>query len=155
MNKINIRNKCSGFQLSPELRLIIRRSASGALAAEHLDNFEMTVWVVDNKTIREFNNKFRRKDIATDVLSFPMGENGVFSVNPENGMKILGDTILSIERAAAQAIEYGHSAKRETAFLIVHSVLHLVGYDHEKGPVLARKMREREEDILSSLGYTR
>jgi probable rRNA maturation factor len=155
MNKINIRNKCKNIQLSPELRLIIRRAASGALAAEHMDNFEMTVWVVDNKTIKEMNGKFRRKDIATDVLSFPMGENGVWSINPESGMMILGDTVLSIERAAAQAVEYGHSAQRETAFLIVHSILHLLGYDHEKGQVLAQKMRQREEQILSDLGYVR
>jgi probable rRNA maturation factor len=135
--------------------MIIRRAASGALTAEHMDNFEMTVWIVDNKTIKEMNGKFRRKDIATDVLSFPMGEHGIWDINPESGMKILGDTILSIERAAAQAAANGHSASRETAFLIVHSVLHLLGYDHEKGPVLAQKMRQREEAILSGLGYTR
>jgi probable rRNA maturation factor len=155
VNKINIRNKCKNISLSADLRMIIRRAASGALAAEHVDNFEMTVWVVDNKTIKEMNGKFRRKDIATDVLSFPMGEGGVWDINPESGMKILGDTIMSIERAAAQAAAYGHSAQRETAFLIVHSVLHLLGYDHEKGPVMAQKMRQREEAILSGLGYVR
>jgi probable rRNA maturation factor len=135
--------------------MVIRRAASGSLAAENLDNFEMTVWVVDNKTIKELNGKFRRKDIATDVLSFPMGQGGLWDINPESGMKILGDTILSIERATAQALEYGHSAQRETAFLIVHSVLHLIGYDHENGGTQAKIMRVREEEILNGLGYVR
>jgi probable rRNA maturation factor len=115
----------------------------------------MTVWVVDDNTIKRLNGQFRRKDIATDVLSFPMGQGGVWDINPETGMLILGETVMSIERAAAQAKEYGHSAQRETAFLIVHSVLHLLGYDHEAGEAKARIMRAKEEAILTHLGYLR
>jgi probable rRNA maturation factor len=125
------------------------------LAYEHKNNFEMTVWVVEDKTIRRLNGQFRRQDIVTDVLSFPMGQGGVWDINPETGMLILGETVLSIERAAAQAKEYGHSAAREAAFLTVHSVLHLLGYDHEAGEAKARIMRAKEEDILSELGYLR
>jgi probable rRNA maturation factor len=155
LNKVNIRNKCKNIQLSSELRLIIRRSVLGTLEYEHKNNFEMTVWVVEDNTIKKLNGQFRRKDIATDVLSFPMGQNGVWDINPETGMLILGETVMSIERAAAQAKEYGHSAQRETAFLIVHSVLHLLGYDHEVGEAKAKIMRAKEEAILTSLGYLR
>jgi probable rRNA maturation factor len=84
-----------------------------------------------------------------------MGQGGLWDINPESGMKILGVTILSIERATAHALEYGHSAQRETEFLIVHSVLHLIGYDHEKGGTQEKIMRVREEEILNGLGYVR
>ena len=87
---------------------------------------------VDNAAIAELNNQYRNKPMPTDVLSFPLGENGVYDVDENNGCKMLGDIVISMERAQEQATLYGHPLQREVAFLTVHSMLHLLGYDHEK-----------------------
>ena len=89
------------------------------------------------------------------MLSFPLGENGVYDINPETGAKMLGDIVISMERAVAQAEEYGHPLQREVAFLTVHSMLHLLGYDHVNGGLEAVHMREKEEAVLTQLGLKR
>ncbi|MBP0981788.1 MAG: rRNA maturation RNase YbeY, partial [Oscillospiraceae bacterium] len=104
---------------------------------------------------RELNAEYRNKDSATDVLSFPLGEDGVYDVNEETGALLLGDIVISMERAMEQAEMYGHSLEREMGFLTVHSMLHLLGYDHENGGLEERIMREKEEAVLNQLGLSR
>ena len=97
---------------------------------------------MDNAAIAELNNQYRNKPMPTDVLSFPLGENGVYDTDENNGCKMLGDIVISMERAQEQATLYGHPLQREVAFLTVHSMLHLLGYDHENGGLEAMRMRE-------------
>ena len=116
---------------------------------------EISVTFVDNRRIQELNKQYRDKDAATDVLSFPMGENGEYDIDEDNGCKILGDIVISMERAMEQAELYGHSLQREVAYLTVHSMLHLLGYDHEASGLEAVHMREKEEAVLIKLGLPR
>ena len=144
------------------LRALIRRAIRTALAAEGIDfPCEIDVAVTDDEGIHALNLDMRGVDAATDVLSFP-----AFALTPgelpdpedadiATGLVPLGDMVLSMERVRAQAREYGHSNRRELAYLTVHSVLHLLGYDHlDEGPEKAR-MRAREEAVLGELGITR
>ncbi len=119
------------------------------------DSAEINVTFVNDEEIHILNKKFRDIDSATDVLSFPLGENGKYDEDPETGAKMLGDVVISVEHAVAQAKEYGHTLNREMAFLTVHSVLHLLGYDHVNGGLEALRMREHEEAVLSKLGVSR
>ena len=88
----------------------------------------------------------------TDVLSFPMGEEGSYDVNHETGAKILGDIVISIPKAMEQARTYGHTLEREIGYLTAHSMLHLLGYDHEEGGMARVRMREKEERVMRELG---
>lgn len=136
--------------------MLIRRCCNAVLRLEGFSgSAEIGVNLVDDKTIKELNAKFRNKDIETDVLSFPSGEPGKFEINPETGAYILGDIVISVERAAFQAEQYNHTLQREIGYLTVHSMLHLLGYDHEEGGVSARIMREKEEKVLELLGLRR
>lgn len=150
------------MEIPPEVEKQIRRSVLAALEAEGVDvPCVIAVIVTDDGVIRETNLANRGVDRATDVLSFPM-----FPMKPGDKPRAewadpgadkvyLGDMMISLERAEAQAEEYGHSPEREVCYLAVHSVLHLLGYDHlDEGPMKAQ-MREREEAILSKLGITR
>ena len=101
--------------------------------------------------IHKLNKQYRNKDMPTDVLSFVMGENGVYDVDPKTGAQILGDVVISMEKAVEQAERYGHSLQREVGYLTAHSVLHLLGYDHENNMERIR-MREKEEKVMSQLG---
>ena len=105
--------------------------------------------------IQELNAEYRGKDISTDVLSFPLGENGKFDKNRETGAYVLGDVVISAEKAVLQAEIYGHSLQREIAFLTVHSMLHILGYDHVAGGMEQVRMREKEEAIMLQLGLPR
>ncbi len=116
---------------------------------------EISVTFVDNNRIHELNREYRGKDSAPDVLSFPLGENGEYDIDEDNGCKLLGDIVISMERAMEQANIYGHSLQREVAFLTVHSMFHLLGYDHEAGGLEAVRMREKEEAALIQLGLPR
>ena len=93
--------------------------------------------------------------MPTDVLSFPLGVDGKYDVDENNGCKMLGDIVISMERAQEQANLYGHPLQREVAFLTVHSMLHLLGYDHVNGGLEKTIMREKEEEALGRLGLTR
>ena len=94
-------------------------------------------------------------DAVTDVLSFPLGENGVYDRNPDTGALQLGDIAISMQKAEQQAEQYGHTLQREVAYLTVHSTLHLLGYDHVNGGLEKTIMREKEEEALGRLGLTR
>ena len=123
---------------------VVRRAVNQALLEEGVDRLcEVSVSFVDEQEIHRLNLETRGVDRATDVLSFPMSEGEEFEINPENGAALLGDIVISLPRALAQAEEYGHSPEREVGFLTVHSVLHLLGYDHVDDEEGERYMRER------------
>lgn len=141
---------------------LIRRTIRTALAVEGLTApCEVDVLLTDDDGIHEINRELRQVDRPTDVLSFPEFEltpgqlPGPEDADPGTGLIPLGDMVLSMERVAAQAREYGHSKRRELSYLVTHSVLHLLGYDHlDEGPMKAQ-MRAREEAIMALLGLER
>lgn len=141
---------------------LIRRTIRTALAAEGLTApCEVDVLLTDDDGIHEINREMRQVDRPTDVLSFPEFEltpgqlPGPEDADPGTGLIPLGDMVLSMGRVAAQAREYGHSKRRELSYLVTHSVLHLLGYDHlDEGPMKAQ-MRVREEAIMALLGLER
>lgn len=141
---------------------LIRRTIRTALAAEGLTApCEVDVLLTDDDGIHEINREMRQVDRPTDVLSFPEFEltpgqlPGPEDADPGTGLIPLGDMVLSMERVSAQAKEYGHSQRRELSYLVTHSVLHLLGYDHlDEGPMKAQ-MRAREEAIMALLGLER
>lgn len=150
--RVIITNSQHTIRIPTGLRMLIRRACTAVLRMEAFDSdAEISVTFVDNEQIRELNAQYRNKDTETDVLSFPMGENGVYDTNLDTGAKILGDVVISIEKAMEQAQLYGHSLEREVGYLTVHSVLHLLGYDHEK-PLEKVRMREKEEAVMKQLG---
>ena len=155
-NKVLITNSQKAIKVPSGLRILIRRACNAVLEYEHFDDpAEISVTFVDNNRIHELNKEYRDKDSATDVLSFPLGENGEYDIDEDNGCKLLGDIVISMERAMEQAELYGHSLQREVAYLTVHSMLHLLGYDHEAGGLEAVRMREKEEAVLIQLGLPR
>ena len=154
--KVAISNRQKAVKIPTGIRLLVRRCCSAVLTQEEFQGAaEVSVSFVDNEQIRELNHEFRDKDTATDVLSFPLGENGVYDYNNETGAYMLGDIVISVERAIEQAEMYGHSLRREIGFLTVHSMLHLLGYDHEGDHLEALRMREKEELVLTKLGLQR
>jgi len=141
---------------------LLRQVIPAALEAEGVAvPWEVDVLFTDDEGIHQINLEQREVDRPTDVLSFPMfdlrpGEHPTEEdADPGTGLVPLGDMVISLERAQAQGEEYGHGTRREVAYLAVHSVLHLLGYDHmDEGPMKAQ-MRAREEAILEQLGITR
>ena len=141
---------------------LIRKVIRTALAAEGVDfPCEVDVLLTNDSGIHAINREMRQVDRPTDVLSFPEFDltpgqlPGAEDADPGTGLVPLGDMVISMERVAAQAKEYGHSNRRELSYLVVHSVLHLLGYDHlDEGPQKAQ-MRAREEAILEELGIGR
>ena len=155
-NKISITNKQKKFSITKEIRQTVRNSCNATLKFESFDlPAEVSVTFVDDVQIHELNSKFRNADRSTDVLSFPMGEDGEYDKNPESGCVILGDVVISMEHAVTQADTYGHSLQREIAFLTVHSMLHLLGYDHVNNEKEEKEMFSRQEKILENMGITR
>ena len=144
------------------LEPLLHKVITAALNAEGVeDECEINVLITDDEGIHQINLEQRDVDRPTDVLSFPMfelepGEHpDEMDADPETGLIPLGDMVISLERAEEQAKEFGHSVEREVCYLTVHSVLHLLGYDHmDEGPMKAQ-MRAREETILGELGITR
>ena len=154
--KVNIVNKQKAVKIPTGLRMIIRRCCHATLVLEQFDGAaEVEVSIVDNEQIREINAAHRQMDLVTDVLSFPLGEEGTYDENPATGAKMLGDIVISLERAAEQAVSFGHSLQREVGYLTTHSMLHLLGYDHVGGGIEAVRMREKEEAVLTRLGLVR
>ena len=143
--KVNISNKQKAEKIPTGIRMLIRRACIAVLKMEEFhDSAEVEVSFVDDKQIHEMNLESRGVDRPTDVLSFPM-----FDEDFDDGeMAILGDIVLSLEKAKSQAEEYGHSFEREVAFLTVHSVLHLLGYDHELSEEDEKDTFFRQEEIL-------
>lgn len=154
--KVIIVNNQKTIRIPTGIRLLIRRCCHATLELEDFGgSAQIDVTIVDDNKIRQINNEYRNVDSTTDVLSFPLGQDGKYDVNPENGAYMLGDIILSIERAKEQADRFGHSLQREVGYLTVHSVLHLLGYDHIDGGLESVRMREREEAIMASVGLPR
>ena len=150
--RVIITNAQKKVRVPTGLRMLIRRSCIAVLRNENFEGAaEISVTFVDNAEIRKLNAQYRDKDAETDVLSFPMGADGEYDTNLDTGAKILGDVVLSIEKAVEQADLYGHGLEREVGYLTVHSVLHLLGYDHME-PQDKMIMREKEESILHQLG---
>ena len=155
-NKVLISNQQKAVKVPSGLRILIRRACNAVLEFEKFDGpAEVSVTFVDNPQIAELNAQYRNKPTPTDVLSFPLGQDGVYDIDQETGCKMLGDVVISMERAVEQAELYGHPLQREVAFLTVHSMLHLLGYDHEAGGLEAVRMREKEEAVLIQLGLPR
>ncbi len=154
--KVYIKDDQHQVKIPVGVRLLIRRCCQAVLTTENFGHdAEVSVSFVDNKEIRKLNNIYRQKDSETDVLSFPLSEGDRLETNPETGFVVLGDIVISMEMAVKQAKMYGHVLEREIAFLTVHSMLHLLGYDHETSPLDQRKMREKEEFVLEKLGFAR
>lgn len=160
--KIRIRNEQKQFGVTKELRDLIKQAVRESL--DHMgesDRAEVSVMLVDNEEIHTLNKLHRGIDRATDVLSFPLleyDEDGnviedLLDVN-EKGEVLLGDIVISLERAAEQAAEYGHSMQREVGFLTVHSMLHLLGYDHMT-PEEETVMFDYQNKILNQMGLER
>ena len=154
--KVVITNDQKSVKVPKGLRMLIRRCCTAVLVMEEFQgDAEVSVRIVDNEQIRELNKKYRDKDMSTDVLSFPLGVDGKYDVNLSTGEAELGDIVLSLETAMEQANRYGHSLDREVGYLTVHSMLHLLGYDHENGGLELVRMREKEEKALAELGLSR
>ncbi len=143
--------------VTKELRSLVKHACSETLYEEgYKGDFEVSVTFVDNEGIRRINKEYRDIDRATDVLSFPMtGEGEEFTIDPETECYNLGDIVISLEKAAEQAEEYGHSFKREVAFLTVHSMLHLLGYDHERSEEEEKEMFGKQDIVLDAMGLER
>ncbi len=147
----------------PAMTRLIRRAAFTALRAEGADiPCQVEIRITDDEGIQQLNREYRNVDRPTDVLSFPLQElsPGQFDpdpaeLDPRTGRLWLGDMVISAQRVRAQAREFGHSTAREAAYLTVHSILHLLGYDHVDEGEMKRAMRIREDIILSSMGLLR
>lgn len=147
----------TNFELTDEIKETLEKVCLKSLQYEEFnDDCEISLSIVTNDEIHDINKQFRNIDSPTDVLSFPQltFEEGEEADVNENGEIVLGDIIISIDRAKEQAEEYGHSLKRELAFLSVHSMLHLMGYDHMV-PEEEEDMFRRQKEILIEAGIPR
>lgn len=139
-----------------DIEKLIEDCTAAALEEEGIDDTaEVSVTFVDNEGIRALNNEHRGIDRETDVLSFPLGDDDGYEIDPDKDAIMLGDIVISLERAAQQAEEYGHSYRREVAFLITHSLFHLLGYDHVNSEEEEKLMFGKQEKVLDKLGITR
>ena len=143
---MSFRNNQKAIEVPNGLRTVIRKCIAET---------DVSVTLVDNERIKRINKEFRDKNKVTDVISFPLGAYDEYDINPENGAYMLGDIVISMEKAHAQAIEYGHSLIREVGFLATHSTLHLLGYDHEDDPDGEKVMLELQDRVLNNLKITR
>lgn len=151
--KISITKREKNIELPKNYRTIIRKACNTTLKYEGFDDLaEVNVTLVNDAEIKELNCEFRDIDNSTDVLSFPLGENGEYDLNPETDALMLGDIVISLEHAVNQAEMYGHGIEREIAFLTVHSMLHLLGYDHVHNETEEKEMFSRQEEILIKMG---
>ena len=143
------------FEFSGELMELLKSVIEETLKSEKFEHeAEISLSIVDNEEIRSINSKYRNIDMETDVLSFPQFDFNNEEV-PENEESVmLGDIIISIEKAQAQAEEYGHSIERELSFLTAHSMLHLLGYDHMESEE-EKIMFDKQDKILDKLGIRR
>ena len=159
MHKINVRREKRGLPY-PNAAQLIKKAAVAALAAEGVDsNCAIDVLLTDDEGIRRLNAEFRDVDAPTDVLSFPLndlapGEFDTMAVERDldSGLLLLGDMVLSLERCARQGEELEHGFERELMYLTVHSVLHLLGYDHVDEAEEKQNMREREKAVMVGVG---
>ena len=149
--KIYFENDQEKLPITYKMKMLVREAIETTLDFEDFQNHcEVSVTFTDNEGIRALNREYRNIDRATDVLSFPQIDYGEGEEIEEGGM--LGDIVLSLERAREQAEEFGHGFERESAFLCVHSMLHLLGYDHVNNEEEDAEMRRRQSEILESMG---
>ena len=152
---IYVNNLQDKVEIPPDLVELLRRVAEATLARFGYAEAEAGITLADDPYLHELNREYRGVDAPTDVLSFGLRETAPGEpAYTEPGPALLGDVIISAERAVAQAAEYGHSLARELAYLAVHGLLHLLGHDHER-PEDAEEMRRREEEILAENGLRR
>ena len=152
---IDYNNEQDKLDPPEDFEKLVEDCTRAALEEEDIeDDVEVSVTLVDNARIRELNSEFRDIDKETDVLSFPLGDDEGFEVDPDTDAILLGDIVLSLEKAKSQAEEYGHSFRREAAFLVTHSLFHLLGYDHMT-PEEETEMFAKQEKVLEKLGITR
>ena len=151
---IYFENSQDKLDVTYKLKRLIRFAVEATLAYENYHNTaEVSVTFTDNAGIKELNKKYRNIDKETDVLSFPLFDFDGSDEPPVDEMEnMLGDIVVSLEKAAAQADEFGHSFEREVAFLCVHSTLHLLGYDHETSEADELDMRQRQTAVMEMLG---
>ena len=155
MVELILENEQDKEELTPEIEKAIKDVCVAVMEEEECDfDAEISVTLVDNDTIRSINKEQRDIDRATDVLSFPMLEFDEDGIS-DGELVMLGDIVISMERAREQANEFGHSFLREVAFLTAHSMLHLLGYDHVDDKEGEEIMCEKQERVLTSLGITR
>ncbi len=148
---VEIINQIAEFDLLPNIENLMKSAISTTL--KHLDftdDWEMTLSLVDEKTIKELNRDYRNKDAVTDVLSFTQYTDEGFEVWEDEPV-FLGDMVICVARAEQQAEKYGHSLERELAYLTCHSTLHLMGYDHETVDD-KKEMRQLEKSIIREMG---
>ncbi len=156
MNKIYISNEQEKVEVTQSLRGLVRRAVNQALKYEKFPcNAEISITFTDNEGIHSLNLEHRGIDRPTDVLSFPLYDAGEIKKTESDEPVPLGDIVLSLEKATEQARDYGHSFEREAAFLCVHSVLHLLGYDHELGEAEEKDMFLRQEEVLKKMKLER
>ena len=150
--KVLFRDDQHSFKTGFRLKRAISKAVRAALEEEKFDrDSEISVTFTDNEGIRALNREYRQKDAPTDVLSFPMYDFGAEDLPEEGETVILGDVVLSLEKVSDQAKELRHSFLREASFLTVHSVLHLLGYDHETSPEDEEKMIARQKEIMKRI----
>ena len=149
-------NNSQDGPVSYGLKMLIRRAICATLEYEGYENdCEVSVTLTDNEGIHALNKQFRGIDAPTDVLSFPLVEYEESDEPPvDEDTNMLGDIVISLERAEEQADEFGHSFEREAAFLCVHSMLHLLGYDHVSSEDEDKEMRRRQSEIMEALGLS-
>lgn len=142
MLNVQFNNQQDKIKIEEEMLNLLKEVIKTAAELEGYSGGEVSVAFINNSEIKKLNQKYRDKNEATDVLSFPIDE------------EMLGDIIISAERAAEQAKDYGHSLKRELAYLTVHGMLHLFGYDHHSSEE-KDEMRQKEERVLTQLNISR
>jgi len=156
--RVYFSNSQKAVKITPETKALLRRAIKTALDYEKFPrDAEVSVSFVTNDEIHGLNRDYRGVDRPTDVLSFPMldGDADEGDIDIDSDSVVLGDIIISAEKAVEQAASYGHSVERELSFLAVHSTLHLLGYDHETSPEDEKDMFRRQEEILTLAGVPR
>ena len=142
------------LEIDVEIVDTVRRAAYKVGELYGLDNAEVSITFTDNKHIHEINREYRKVDRPTDVISFALNEGDEPEIEGGAPINVLGDIIISVEKAVEQAKDYGHSVEREVAFLTVHGMLHLLGYDHMEEED-RKEMRQEEDFVMEKLGISR
>ena len=151
--KIWYTNRQKTVKVTPELKKLIKSSILETLRMEdRKGRYEVGVTFTDNEGIRELNRTYRNLDRPTDVLSFPLLNEEELNGTEDRPVLALGDIVLSMEKALEQAELYGHGTDREVAFLTAHSMLHLLGYDHELSDEDDRLMRSKQDEVMKRMG---
>lgn len=160
MVKLLIENEQDKIEVTAQMTDMIKTVCEAVMDMEECGfDAEISVTLTDNENIHALNREHRGIDRATDVLSFPMldfdGDEADAEYDYDEDLVMLGDIVISLEKACEQAQEYNHSLRREIAFLTAHSMLHLLGYDHVDDEEGERLMREKQDRVLTLLKITR